>query len=69
MIAVMGKKRDIQQIETIAKEFKMTQEERRDFGDFLEIEIIKGQGGTKNDRVDFTYEELRQKAREFLGLS
>ena len=69
MIAVMGKKRDIQQIETIAKEFKMTQEERRDFGDFLEIEKIKGPGGTKNDRVDFTYEELRQKVREFLGLS
>ena len=69
MIAIMGKKRDIQQIEAIAKEFEMTQEERRDFGDFLEIEKIKGQGGTKNDRVDFTYEELRQKAREFLSLS
>ena len=65
----MGKKRDIQQIEAIAKEFKMTQEERRDFGDFLEIAKINGQGSTKNDRVDFTYEELRQKACEFLSFS
>lgn len=50
----MGKKRDIQQIEAITQEFKMTHEERRDFGDFLEMEKINGQGGTKNDRVDFT---------------
>lgn len=46
----------------------MTEEERRDFGDFLEDEKVNGNCGTKNERADFTYQELRQKAREFLGL-
>lgn len=45
----------------------MTEEERRDFGDFLEEEKAAGNGGTKNEPGDFTYQELRQKAREFLG--
>lgn len=53
----------------VAREFDMTPEERRDFGDFLEAEKLSGHSGTKNDRGDFTYEELRQKAREFLELS
>ena len=46
----------------------MTEEERRDFGDFLEEEKATGNGGTKNQRGDFTYQQLRQKAVEFLGL-
>lgn len=65
----MGKKKDIQQVEAIAREFNMTEEERRDFGDFLEEEKAVGNGGTKNERGDFTYQELIQKAREFLGFS
>ncbi|MBW4470053.1 MAG: hypothetical protein KME45_06570 [Stenomitos rutilans HA7619-LM2] len=65
----MGRKKDIQQVEVVAREFNMTPEERRDFGDFLEAEKLSDHSGTKNDRGDFTYEELRQKAREFLGLS
>lgn len=63
----MGKK-DIQQLEAVAREFDMTDEERRDFGDFIEEEKEAGNGGSKNERGDFTYQELRQKAREFLGL-
>lgn len=63
----MGKK-DIQQLEAVAREFDMTDEERRDFGDFIESEKETGNGGSKNERGDFTYQELRQKAREFLGL-
>ena len=46
----------------------MTEEERREFGDFLEDEKAAGNGGTKNKRGDFTYLELRQKAIDFLGL-
>lgn len=65
----MGNKKDIQQVEAIAREFNMTEEERRDFGDFLEEEKAIGNGGTKNERGDFTYQELRQKACEFLGLN
>jgi hypothetical protein len=65
----LGNKKDIQQIQAVAKEYNMTEEERRDFGDFLEEEKATGNGGTKNNRGDFTYQELKQKAREFLGLS
>jgi hypothetical protein len=64
----LGNKKDIQQVEAVAKEFHMTEEERREFGDFLEDEKAVGNGGTKNERGDFTYQELRQKARDFLGL-
>ena len=65
----MVKKKDIQQVKAVAHEFNMTEEERRDFGDFLEEEKAVGNGGTKNERGDFTYQELRQKARNFLGLN
>lgn len=65
----MGNKKDIQQVEAIAKEFNMTETERRDFGDFLEAEKAAGNGGSKNERGDFSYQELRQKASEFLGLT
>lgn len=64
----MVKKKDIQQVEAVAREFNMTEEDRRDFGDFLEEEKATGNGGTKNECGDFTYQELKQKAREFLGL-
>jgi hypothetical protein len=64
----LGKKEDIRQVKAIAGEFNMSEEERRDFGDFLEQEKTIGNGGSKNERGDFTYQELRQKACEFLGL-
>ena len=65
---MLGRKKDIQQVKAIANEFSMTEEERRDFGDFLEADKAVGNGGTKNERGDFTYQELRAKACEFLGL-
>lgn len=55
-------------MEAVAREFNMNESERRDFGDFLEEEKAAGNGGTKNNRGDFTYQELQQKARDFLGL-
>lgn len=64
----MVKKKDIQQVAAVARAFNMTEEQRRDFGDFLEEEKAIGNGGTLNERRDYTYLELRQKAREFLGL-
>jgi hypothetical protein len=64
----LGKKEDIRQVKAVAGEFNMSEEERRDFGDFLEQEKLMGHGGSKNERGDFTYQELRQKAREFLSL-
>jgi hypothetical protein len=63
----VGKKRDIQEVEEIARQFGMDEEERRDFGDYLEECKHSGDCGTKNDRGDFTWPELEQKAREFLS--
>jgi uncharacterized protein DUF4157 len=62
-----GKKQDIAQIESVAKEFKMTPEQRRDFGDYVEMQKASARFGSKNERGDFTYEELRGLAKEFLG--
>lgn len=63
----MGRKSDLRQVDAVATEFRMTAQTRREFGDFLEECKAAGDRGTANDRGDFTYEELRQKAREFLG--
>jgi hypothetical protein len=66
--ASLGRKEDIRQVKAVAGEFNKSEEERRDFGDFLEQEKAIGNGGSKSERGDFTYPELRQKAREFLNL-
>ena len=66
--ALVGKKDDIRQIDAIATQFGMDPETRREFGDYLEECKRSGDGGSKNDRGDFTWSELEQKAREFLGL-
>src|SRR5690606_29296394 len=63
-----GKKEDIRQIEDVAREFDMTPEQRREFGDFVEEMKVYGHRGTKNERGDFTYQELRGLARQFLGM-
>jgi len=62
----MGKKLDIKQINSIAKEFNMSWQVRKLFGKFLEQEKASSYGGTLNAKGDFTWEELRQKAEEFL---
>jgi hypothetical protein len=58
--------RDIRQIEAIATEFKMGDEERREFGDYVESCKRQGDHGSL-ENGDFTYQELRAKAREFRG--
>jgi len=64
----MGKKRDIKQVESIAKEFRLTREQRAEFGDFIEQEKAGGWRGSLNDKGDFTYKELHQRAQEFKKL-
>jgi len=63
----MGRKENLREVDKVAKQFGMTMEQRRDFGDFLEDCKNSGDTGTKNDRGDFTWPELEAKAREFLG--
>jgi hypothetical protein len=62
----ISKKRDIRQIEAIAREFDMDLVERREFGDYIEDCKRAGEKGSAKDG-DFTYDELREKAREFRG--
>ena len=62
----MGKKSDIKDVERMAKRHGMSPEQRRDFGDYLEECKANGDVGTRNDRGDFTWDELDRKAREFL---
>lgn len=54
----MGRKSDQKQVDGVANEFDMTQEQRFEFGDYLGE--CKGQRdrGTKNERGDFTLPEL-----------
>jgi hypothetical protein len=64
----MSRKRDIKQIEAIAREFNMTMLERREFGDYLEQCKRLGEVGT-GPEGDFTYAELRITVAEFRGES
>ena len=64
----MAKKPDTKQIDTIANLFHMTEPQRRKFGEFIEKEKRDGDRGTLNQKGDFTFSELKQKAKEFLDL-
>ena len=62
----MGKKQDLREVDRAATEAGIPPAKRRDFGRYLERYKRQGDGGTKNDRGDFTSEELLEKAREFI---
>jgi hypothetical protein len=49
-------------------EFDMDLEQLREFSDYIHECKRIGDRGTKNARGDFTDQEIRDKAREFLGL-
>lgn len=63
---LMGRKKDLEQVDAIARKYSMPVQQRKEFGKFLEVEKKHGHGGTLNDRGDFTWDELDQKAKEFL---
>ena len=65
-LVVTAKKNDLQQVDDVADKFRMTEQERKAFGRFLEDLKRSGEGGTANERGDFTWKELEEKAREFL---
>ncbi len=64
----MARKDDIREVDVIAKQFGMDDETRQEFGDFLEDCKRSRDRGNKNDRGDFTWPELENKAREFLRM-
>jgi hypothetical protein len=51
----------------VAKEFGMTPEEEFGFRDYIHECKDSGLKGTGNDRGDFAMDELRERAREYLG--
>lgn len=56
-------KRDIKQIQDVSKQFKMDNVTRREFGDYVESK----KDLVRNDK-NFTYKELQEIAKEFLGV-
>lgn len=67
-VAKVARKQDLRDVDRTARQFGMDPETRREFGDFLEDCKRSGDRGTKNDRGDYTWDELQAKGREFLGL-
>ncbi len=63
-----GPKGDRKQVNDVAREFKMDGEQRKEFGNYIERLKKEGHGGSLNERGDFTYEELREIAKELLGI-
>lgn len=57
---------EAKELRRIAREFDMDAETQREFGKYLEECKKAGDRGQKNDRGDFTIDELRDKAKEFL---
>ncbi len=63
----VGRKQDLREVDRIAKQFGMDEDTRKEFGDYLEDCKRAGDRGSKNERGDFTWEELEAMAREFLA--
>jgi hypothetical protein len=64
----MARKEDIRQVRDVAAEFGLNESARHDFGDYLHELKEDGERGSKPNG-DFTYEELRAHAREFVRLT
>src|SRR5437762_10446240 len=67
-VGLMGRKKELRDVDWVAQEAALTAEERLLFGEYLHDCKSKGDFGTKNDRGDFTRDELRSKAQEFKEL-
>ena len=59
-------KTDLEQVDAVARKLGMTEEERNAFGRHIEEEKAKGEGGSQNDRGDYSYRELLALGRSFL---
>jgi hypothetical protein len=55
-------------VDAVAREFKMSPDAHLGFREYLHDCKESGHRGTANDRGDFTMNELRELAREYLGL-
>lgn len=64
----VGRKKELRRVDAVCVEFNMGRDLAFDFRDYLHECKGRGDRGSLNDRGDFTMDELREKAREFLGL-
>jgi hypothetical protein len=64
----VGRKKDLRRVDAVCDEFEMDRETAFDFRNFLHECKDRGDRGTSNDRGDFTMDELREKAKDFLAL-
>lgn len=62
----MARKSDIRELETVARELGMTEDQRWEFGDYVEQTKRSGERGSRSNG-DFTYAELQALAQEFVG--
>lgn len=60
-----GEKKDVSQVYAVARMFGMDAETRWEFGDYIEDCKQSGERGSQQ-RGDFTWAELEERAREFL---
>ena len=60
-------KDDIQQFRAVCRALKMTRDQELLFSEHIHGLKDVAEGGTKNERGDFTWDELMQLGREFLG--
>jgi hypothetical protein len=60
----MGRKKDLKQLDRVAREEGLPSESRRDFGEYLHRCKKSGAGGS-GPRGDFTESELREMVAEF----
>jgi len=66
LVAGCAVKDDIQQFRVACRELDMTDTEADRFSEYLHELKDSGEGGSKNDRGDFTWDELMSHGREFL---
>jgi hypothetical protein len=64
----VGRKWDLRRVDAVVQEFEMDPETGLEFRDYLHECKESGVLGSSNDRGDYTMDELRERAREFLGI-
>ena len=61
------RKPDLKQVNAVCRKFGITEPQERRFRRLMHELKAAGDGGTANDRGDFTWEELNDLAAEFLA--
>ncbi|MBX9628769.1 MAG: hypothetical protein K2X82_33555 [Gemmataceae bacterium] len=63
----MPRKSDLRQVDAVCRLHRMTPDQERQFRRLIHELKAAGEGGTANDRGDFTWDELDALAAEFVA--